>query len=475
MKNKYTIHLCYLATELSLGMLLIVVIVFSASAHSAIDEPHITLSTENDATYLGDSVIIEVEAVGIVDTLDVSPLFKGADLIRETTGTRIAVISERVVEVKVRRMEFLPKQEGVIYFGPLNAESIRGPVLSNTITINVLPPADTAWQPEESDLQLSIVFSSDDNIKIDPAQMQPFVGQHLIADIILKHRYPIADEHLQVPTFDGFDVLPEFEQRRTIEKTSEDDSDRLIAWRYHLFAQHSGALSIDNIEWSGTVIRSRTQRADFKRYTDPLSLTIQPALGGYNWWLPATSVTLRDTWSKDVRELSAGDEILRTITLEARDVLASHLPMIEPLKSRAISSTLIKQSRTQELVGNHIVATAVFDFRMVAQSPIAVFLDTVRVRWYNTLSQQNKEAIIPARRINVGLPDRADLLADIALSDDWKARFMLRLRGSSNFFDSWHLTLALLAVVAAGLGLSELVRIYQHRANGGAPTVLPDL
>jgi len=454
---------------------MLMLLVFCNDAYTASVKPGITLTTENDAIYLGDSVIIEVEVVGILDTLDVSPLFKDADLLRETTGTRIAVINERVVEVKLRRMEFLPKQEGQIYFGPLSADSIRGPVSSNTITIKVLPPTDTQWQPDAHDLQISMVLSSDDDTLLDTAKMQPFVGQHLIADIVLKHRHPIADEQLQLPAFDGFDVLVEYEQRRTIENSNAEDSHRLIAWRYHLFAQHSGTLNIDNILWRGTAIKSRTQRAEFHRNTAPLVLTVKPALAGHSWWLPATSVSLTDTWSKDVRELSAGDEILRTITLEARDVLANHLPVIEPLESRAISSTLIKQSRTQELLGDDIVARAVFDFRMVAQSPIAVFLDTVRVRWYNTLSQQNKEAIIPARRINVGLPDRADLLADLALNDDWKARYLLRLRSSGRIFDAWHLTLALLALIAAGLTLSEGIRHHRHRTDGDVPRVLPEL
>ena len=210
MNNQHRLQSCFSGAAYRLFMLVIIT-VFSPQTLSAIVEPGIQLISDNEAIYLGDSIIIEVEAVGIPDTLDVSPLFKGADLIRETTGTRIAVINEKVIEVKLRRMEFLPKHEGMIYFGPLNAESIRGPVRSNTISINVLPPADTQWQPEENDLQLSMVLSGDDGTRIDAAKFQPFIGQHLIADIVLKHYHPIAEEKLQLPAFDGFDVLTEFE------------------------------------------------------------------------------------------------------------------------------------------------------------------------------------------------------------------------------------------------------------------------
>ena len=66
-------------------------------------EPAITLIGSNETVYRGDSVIIELESVGISDPLDTAPLFQGADLLRETTGTRITVINDRVVEMKLRR------------------------------------------------------------------------------------------------------------------------------------------------------------------------------------------------------------------------------------------------------------------------------------------------------------------------------------------------------------------------------------
>jgi len=463
------------------GVLFMAVLAISAGVHSAIATPEITLTSSNDSVYFGDTVVIEMEAVGVLDTVDISALSRDADLLRQTTGTRIAVIEERVVEVKLRRMEFLPRREGKIVFGPLHGETTTGRVSSLALTINVLPATDEQWEPSDDDLQMSITLS---NSTTDVAKSLPYaahIGERIIVDITLRHQHPIADENMSLPDFEGFDILTEYELRRTIDDSPESAEPteknhqpwRMTSWRYHLFAQRSGTLTIAPVVWSGLAIRSRTQRAEFHKQTEQLVLKIQPALPDINWWLPSPEVELSEQWSKDARELTAGDEVFRTITLTARDVLASHLPDVKMLESRAISSTLVEQARTQQLAGEHIEATATFRFRLVAQSPIPVFLDTVRVPWYDTSEHIERESIIPARRINIGLPDRADLLAELALNERWLDKAALDVRSFASRFAYWHVSLALLSMVACLLIFREIrlrrVSLHSGRGNTGLP------
>lgn len=465
-----------------LNLMLIIGLLLTSQSILAAVKPGINLTSDSETVYFGDSIIIEVEAVGIVDELDISPLFKGADLLRETAGTRIAVIDERVVEVKVRRMEFLPRREGRVFFGPLQADSIIGPVVSNTLIFDVQPPVTTDWTPDQDDLQLSLTLSTDQQSVTSRAgftadKLTTYIGQRIIFDIEIRHRHPITEEDITLPSFKGFDVLTEFEERRTLlPDDSNDKGWRLTSWRYHLFAQHSGIQSIGKLQWSGTAIRSRTQRAAFDRSLKAPPIHILAALQGFSWWLPASDVSISDTWSKDVRTISAGDEFLRTITLEARDVLSNHLPVVEPLESRAITSTLISQKRTQQLAGDHIQAQATYEFRMVAQSPIPVFLDTVRIVWFDTVNQQTREAIIPARRINVGLPDRADLLADLALHDSFGDKWLHKVRVASDRFAFWHVSLAVLGLIFLSL-VVLLVRTEHPGRKHRVPDArgLPDL
>jgi len=408
----------------------------------------ITITSETQKIYLGDSVILDIESTGLLDPLDVDQLKSLPDFLRETTGTRIAVVDGKVVEIAIRRMEFIPLKTGTLPFGPLSGESVSGAITSNAVAIEVQAALNTQWQPGEADLQSELVYSNP----------QPMVGEQIVLDITLRHTHQIANEAIKMPEFTEFDVLPVFEQRRTIEGDGEW---RQIAWRYLLHPKRSGKLGFKPIQWTGTMIKSRSQRGEFNYETTPDSLQVSSApVDRPDWWLPATSVKLSDAWSKEVITLSAGDEIIRTITLSATNVLSSQLPDIAPYPTRALTSTLIRTSRDHELVDDHTIATGVFEYRMVAQSPIPVFLDTVRVPWWNVTTSTHEEAILPARRINVGLPDRADLLADLAINQSGWSRLVLKLRS----FAAWQPILISLCVIVIFLGLFPLIRdgVHQH-------------
>ena len=437
----------------------------SAIAQSA---SKITIHSDTRSIYLGDSVILDIESTGLIDPLDVTQLKQSAGFLRETTGTRIAVIEGKVVEIAIRRMEFIPDKEGTQIYGPIAGNANHGDVLSNSISVQINPALNANWQPDENDLDGEIVFSNN----------QPIAGEQIIADIKLRHKFQIANEKFSLPKFTDFDVLAVYEQRRTVETTpivetinstsSSDDmntSDELpaqdnwrqVAWRLLLHPKKSGTVKVAPLTWSGTMIKSRSQRGDFNKTIFPAALQVQPIPAERpEWWLPATTLDVSDSWSKDVRTLSAGDEIIRTITLKANHILSKQIPTIEPYPTRALTSTLIRSTRDHTLNGDHTTATGVFEFRMVAQSPIPVFLDTVRVPWWNTATNTHEEAIIPARRINVGLPDRKDLLADLAINHSRVSQWILTLRS----YARWQPILITLGTLTA------LVLVFPFLRNG---------
>lgn len=397
-------------------------------------EPVIRLSTDSPQIYVGDAIIIDIESSGLLEPLDVEPLKNAATFDRETYGTRIAVIEGKVVEIKIRRMEFTATAAGTIIFGPLNGLAVTGAVPSNAIAIKVSEANVEQWSPTNQDISLDFTINNN----------APYIHQQIVADLVLRHRFPVADELITLPDFSQFDVVPLFEQRRTLD--TADDGWRVISWRWLLHPKVSGELKFNGPEWSGLMVKSRTQRGTFELQSETSNLNIAPASTTNEWWLPAASVVLEDSWSSPVIEISAGDEIIRTVNVTAIGVLSQQIPDIVPLASRAISSVLISSQREQTLTNDTITSTAEFKFRMTAQSPIPVFLDTIRVPWWNTKDEKMTESIIPARRINVGLPERSDVLANLALKRTPWERFKLFFRSTGV---SWQLPALLLALLAA--------------------------
>lgn len=388
------------------------------AADTAFAEAYIKLQLDSSEVFFGDTVVLDVESTGLLDPIDLSLIENQAELLRETTGTRIAVIGGKVVEIAIRRMDLIPKKSGVMVIGPLTA----GDVVSNSVHLNILDAVRPDWQPQRDDLQV--------NVSITPSNTR--VNQKAMLKIALLHRYPISNESFTLPDLNGFSKRILVENRRTF--IGDNREWFKTEWQYLIFPKQSGSIEIGAVLWSGTVAKSRVERADFKRQSESIILPVQSApKNTATWWLPAQSIQLTESWSQPPTELRAGDELNRIIKVEASGVLSGQIPSPPVPESRAVKQTLIDTSRQEQLTTDNIKSVAEFTYRVKAQSPIPVFLDTVRLPWWNTRTNEAKEAIIPARRINVGLPDRADVLSKLALQETGVNRIKHWLQSTSWF------------------------------------------
>ena len=420
-----------------------------SGALQAQSNAYIDLKIDSSEVYFGDTVVLEMESAGLLDPVDLSPLLAQAELVRETTGNRIAVFSGKVAKIKIRRIVLLPKAPGTLVIGPLTA----GDVSSNSIHVKILDLARPNWQPQDDDLQIVTTLK--------PESVR--VNQQLELRIELLHRYPITGELIDLPKLSGFSQRTLLAERRTYK--DENREWRRTEWRYLLFPKESGTLDIGSIKWRGTTLKSRVERAQYSREVESIKVDVGVRADNQSdWWLPSDSVTLTEVWSEPPTTLRAGDELNRVITIEASSVLAGQIPTPVILESRALQQTLINTSRTEQLTDNGIISKAVFTYRVKAQSPIPVFMDTVRLKWWDTTTNEAREAIIPARRINVGLPDRADLLSNLALQETGvnKVKHLLQ---ATNWLRFGLYCLATLAVLFGLWNLTPglLARYQKHR------------
>ena len=426
---------------LSVSLAFFFAVLLWANATQASDDAYIDLQIDNSEVFSGDTVVLNIESTSLLDPIDFSPLLEKASLLRETTGTRISVINGKVVEIKLRWMDLQPKSPGLLVIGPL----LAGDVSSNSVHVNVLDLERPDWQPQTDDLQ----------IKTTLTPVSALVNQQVVLSIELLHRYALSGESVSLPVLSEFSHRTIYSERRTFK--DENKEWYRTEWRYLLFPRESGVIDIGRIEWSGTALKSRSERAPFSRTLESLQLSVATAADTQSeWWLPSDGVKLTEAWSEPPTTLRAGDELERIITVEASAVLAGQIPTPVVPESRAIRQTLIDTKREESITGNSVTSKAVFTYRVKAQSPIPVFLDTVRIPWWDTGTNEAREAIIPARRINIGLPDRADLLSKAALQEtgvnrakhwlqatDWLRTGLYCLTSLAVLFTLWNLAPAL--------------------------------
>jgi len=426
-------------------MILFVWLLCPLSLTNAADsKAYIKLELDSTEVYPGDTVVLDVESTGLGEPLDITLLKAQANILRETFGSSIAIIGGKPAEVTMRRIDIVPKKTGVMVIGPLTV----GDVTSNSVYLKVLDTKRPEWTPHADDLKIKSTLSS----------TSVMVNQKVLLTIELLHRYPISNESFTLPKLKGLPKRALIENRRTI--AGDNREWFRTAWEYLIFPDRSGSIQINGITWSGNTAKSRAEKSPFTRQSQPQTLEVSPPVSAdANWWLPASALTLTEEWSQPPTKLRAGDELNRIIRVEAESVLAGQIPTPVILESRAVQQTLINSHRNETLIGDNIVSTAEFIYRVKAQSPVPVFLDTVRIPWWSTIENTNKEAIIPARRINVGLPDRADVLSQLALQETGVNRMKHWLQSA----DLFRMLMLMVGVISGFYILFALAPVFMSR------------
>lgn len=424
----------------------VLVLLALCSALAAKPKPFIEINLETSDAFFGDTVVIEVRWSGLLDPIDLSALTRDADLVRETAGTRIAVIEGQVVDILSRRIELLPRRTGLLTLGPLAVDGLT----SNSVSIDITEPTSVDWQPGPDDLRLEQTLS----------EPNPWLQQQTVLDIVFRTRHPILEEVVTLPQFDNFRAVPIYTQRRTLDES--DSGWSKVAWRYLLFPQRSGELTIAGASIAGTAAKSRAERGRFEVKAPPIAVAVKPSVFGRNsWWVAASALTLSDEWSSDPTKLSAGDEVERVVRVAATGVLPEQLPDIVMGETRGLTVTPLEVTREDSIIGDVAQAKAAFRFRIRAMSPVPVFLDTIRVRWWDTVRARAADAIVPARRIDIGIPDRGVLVDNAMAGQSWWDRMLVAAARLDHFA---YAALACALIALLWLLASMPWRIRQRRS-----------
>lgn len=394
-------------------------------------DPFISLELESDTSFVDGSVILNVSSTGLFDELSLSALNSLPMKRRETIGTHLRVHQGKLVEFATRRIELMPQQAGIYTIGPLTSGSIE----SNILTLTVLEVVPEVWKMPDELLQLEAHVTPTDG----------FSQQMLTYEASLKHRYPLASHQFKLPDFKGFRVYPVHEEQRTWENKGE--GWRTIHWKYLLFAERSGVHTIAPLSLSGEMIKSSWQRAEFQRQTPSIELQIAPPAMGKTWWLPAANVEIQESWSQEPPRLNLGQSIQRRLHITAKGASAQQIPELALPTTRGLDIRLLSQEREESIQEGVIYSSVTLEYDVRPTSATPIFMDTVRLPWWNTETQTAKTALLPARRLDVALPEREDLVDAYLKSLNWKQRLETRL--SVTLPSTTWLLLALAALASA--------------------------
>jgi hypothetical protein len=323
------------------------------------------------------SYTIRVEG-GAVGEPDVSFLGQQFDILDRSAASRINLLNGRTQQVYEWTYELMPKRAGQFTLPALQF----GAVLSNPVTIEVLPAPVTAG--EVADIFMEV--------EVEPARA--YVQAQVLFTLRLFVGVGTARANLTAPPVTGAEAI--------VERLGEDQRYQVVRSgrnfvvnerRYAIFPQATGNLTIGPVTYEAMVVPNRGASRVQRLRSETVALDVLPAvppppeLAGAAW-LPAKNLTLTETWADGAREFSVGVPRTRILTVAAEGLLETQLPELKLEQAAGIRQYPDQPELARELTPDGLKVTRIERYAVIAQTAGETTIPAAEMPWWNVSDER---------------------------------------------------------------------------------------
>ncbi len=350
--------------------------------------------TDRNRMGLNETLNLVLEYDQQVDSrrLDLSALEQDFEILNTSTASQVSIINGRQ-DVSTRwTLVLLPKRTGTALIPSFQIDGN----FSEAITIEVEEGGASAPRSQPLSVELEV---SDYSIT---AMQQLLVTVRLIAAPQLSN---LSGDSLVI---EGADVtaLDQNQYSEVVNGTTW----QVNEWTYAVFANQPGTLEIPGQLFSGIIGSTRSifdalggsgQRTLAR--SPSASIEVKPAPTG-QYWFPAREVRIEEEWpgsTANTPEFKVGEPITRSIAVIAFAQKPETIPPLnrmasDQFKVYADQPELITQTDEEYLIGVRRESAAI-----VPTQAGPVTLPEIRIPWWDSDESVWKDAVLPARTVNV--------------------------------------------------------------------------
>jgi len=361
----------------------------SPLSHSAVES-----SVDRRNVALGDTLQLVISATEDdedLSTVDFSKLEQDFQVLSRSTRSNTSIINGRRTHERRLQVEITPLRTGLLSIPAFNVGTARTAPLQVRVS--------DAPQVEPGDE--SVLFEA--TVDRDSVYVQ---GQVLLT-LRLQQAVNLDDRSISELSLPDAFVVP-------LEQKSFQRRINGRAWlvhevRYAIFPEQSGTLTIPAQRFSARESVQRRSLFDSNRgrllklRTEPLQIEVLPKPAEFtgNSWLPARNLVVEEDWSADASTLRVGESITRTVRLRGEGVQGAQLP---PVQFPDIDG--IKHYPDQPSIGDDEISSGLLGSRsdsvaIVATRPGEIEIPAVSIPWWDTDARVMREAVIPARTLQI--------------------------------------------------------------------------
>ena len=377
-----------------------------------------TASTDRTQLAAGDSVQLTLQSDrGGSKQPALAPLEKDFEILERSTSSSLQIVNGSLSSKRRIRLVLAPRRSGRIEVPPLQWDGETSAAIELNVAANGARAGGSGSDSGvESAAHVFLTTSLD--------TLQPYVQSAVALKVQLYSDKKLYQASVDLPG--NADVLVRsIGQDATTQETRNGRPYQVITRHYLLVPQRSGDIVLD-----GPVLNA--QVADVNGKFDPFierlfgQLQIEGGLTGTRPlrlrseaiklvaqprppalrsgdWLPAQQLTIEDAWRPVDQVITVGQPLTRQLRIAAVGLSASQLPDLsaltpttEGLKAHAEAAQL-----SDEVLDGHIVGQRDQDITLLADQPGRYLLPEMRVAWWDVVSSQRREVVVPAVTVTV--------------------------------------------------------------------------
>ena len=381
----------------------------ASAAHAAL-----RASVDNPQVAPGDTLQLTLTHDGRSNTEpDLAPLKQDFDIVSRSTSTSVQMVNGSFSSSTQLALLLAPKRSGPLVIPAITWDSDR----SAPIALNV----GSGSGQQGAGAPASRLFLE---TTADPKSPYVQAAVHVTVKLFIATQLSHAD--LEFPTTDAVAIRKAGpDQNGTTERNGQ--MYQVVVRHYLLTPQHSGHLVIPGPVLSGEVLVSRQSnnandpfsgffgnspfsgmmatRKPVRINGDSIVLDVQPRPtgAGASYWLPARNVTLTADWSPAQSQVHVGDPVTVNLHLQAQDTTSAELPDVASLLQlpAGLKAYPDEPKMKDTGQGDTVVSERDQSVALIADQPGQFTLPELRLSWWDTQANQAREAVIPAKTIEV--------------------------------------------------------------------------
>ena len=322
---------------------------------------------------------------------DLSALADNFEILQSSQGSSTVIVNGEISRSYNWTYTLMAKQAGELEIPAI----VVGGERSNPLFVSVSQPADEL--PGEADIFITA----------EPDFTKTYVQAQILFTVKVYRSVATRQPRLWEPSFEGIEVLVEpVAEEKSYDVVLSGKTYNVVERLYALFPQESGELRIAPVRFEARVLRAGRITGRKLYLSEGYTVDVQPIPPAPDdfpgaVWLPARSVELTESWSREVDGLPAGEPITRRISVTALGQLSTQIPLIEPGVPDGIRLYPDKPELSDRGDAEGVFATRREQYAMIGTAPGTYQLPEVRLPWWDVQSGGWKIASLPARQIRI--------------------------------------------------------------------------